>query len=81
MLWSCNVGTNAGKQTGNHQYKPNVANISKHFHIKEASFMYWLIKEESISFGNFSVEYVSDDLEGKLLSMGYCEGHQCKRGC
>ena len=32
--------------------------------------MYWLNKEESISFGNFSVKNVSDDLEGKLLVWG-----------
>ena len=37
----------------------------------KGSFIYVLAnKEESISFGNFSVEYVSDDLEGQLLVWG-----------
>ena len=39
----------------------------KHPFIQEASFMYWPNKGESITFGDFTIEYISDDQENRLI--------------
>jgi len=65
VLWSCNVRATTRKQKGNHQH-----NLCIHYNscfIQEASFKYWPNKEESITFGNFFVEFESTDPENKLL--------------
>jgi len=65
---SCNynVRGTTRKQDGIYQHKPYIY-IETIIFIQEASFKYWPNKEESMTFGNFSIELVSDDPENKLV--------------
>ena len=66
MLCNSNVGQTTGKQKGYYKYE-NLCNMLNHVFIQETSFKYWPNKEERTTFGNFSVELVSDDPGSKSL--------------
>ena len=65
VLCNCIVGPTVGEQKS--QTSTNLFNTCKHIFMQEASFKYWPNKEESITFGNFSIELESDDPENKLI--------------